>query len=406
MKKLKFIHAADLHLDSPMIGLRRLPRKIFNRLQESTFAALRNLVDAAIHHSVDFVIVAGDAFDHENRSLRAQVRLKKEFVRLEEAGIQVYLVHGNHDHLQGITMSIELPKNVHIFGDHVEVKKYKNSLGTTVHLYGFSYPVRHVTERKIENYQKLADADFHIGILHGNLEGNSEHGNYAPFQLNELIEKDFDYWALGHIHKRMILNEEPPVVYSGNIQGRNKKEMGPKGCYLVSMDQSQPELTFIETNDVVWKEVIIDGSALESIHDLFYGTKDVIESERIEGKAKLVQLRLNNLDFSRNDITLEAIQQFLETLQEEELEEASFVWPIDIEIDEKISYDKESLAAHSDFYSELFHTIDDWGNLEKSLEPLYKHSGARKFLSPLTKDELEDIKQQAEEFLLQKLLNR
>lgn len=405
MENIKFIHAADLHLDSPMIGLKRLPKNIFQRLQDSTFIALKNLIDAAIRHDVDFVILAGDAFDHENRSLRAQIRLKKELERLDEAGILVYLVHGNHDHLQGVTMNIELPKNVHIFSDKVEVKKYQKSPGTTVHLYGFSYRVRHVTERKIEDYQKQTGAVYHIGILHGNLEGNTDHGNYAPFQLKDLLEKDFHYWALGHIHKRIIITEDPPIVYPGNIQGRNKKEIGPKGCYLVNLNQSRAELTFIETNDVVWKELLVDAAAFETMHDLYYGTKDVIENERMDGTAKLVYLRLENLLLGRNDITLDAIQQYLETIQEEEMEEGSFVWPIDIEIVEQNSYDKESLVKHSDFYSELFRTIDDWGNMEKSLEMLYKHHGARKFLSPLTKEDLEGIKKQAEVLLLQKLLN-
>ena len=138
MKKISFIHGADLHLDSPMVGLSYLPKEIFERLKESTFTALSKLIDAAIQHSVDFVILAGDLFDEQDRSVRAQTRLRKEMERLKAHKISVYIIHGNHDHLNGEWIHLNMPENVHIFSDKVEMKTFVKS-NTVVHLYGFSY---------------------------------------------------------------------------------------------------------------------------------------------------------------------------------------------------------------------------------------------------------------------------
>ncbi|GAE46065.1 metallophosphoesterase family protein [Mesobacillus boroniphilus] len=242
MKQVKFLHTADLHLDSPMVGLRHLPKVIFHRLQESTFTALKNITDAAIKHEVDFVVIAGDLYDAEDRSIRAQAVLRNEMVRLADKGIKVYGIHGNHDHLGAKSVMIDFPDNVHFFSDQVAKADFTKHDGTLVHLYGFSYPERHVMERWIEKYEKIDGADFHVGLLHGHFEGVSDHGKYASFRLSELIEKDYDYWALGHIHKREFLSQQPYVVYPGNPQGRNRKELGEKGAYIVKLTEAGAEV--------------------------------------------------------------------------------------------------------------------------------------------------------------------
>src|SRR5881392_943479 len=160
MKKVTFIHAADLHLDSPMVGLKHLPEPIFKRIKESTFVALKKLTQSALEKKVDFVILAGDLFDGEDRSLRAQSRLRTEMLRLEANGIPVYVVHGNHDHLGGTWVNLDMPANVHVFPSDVEVKTLTTKSGTTVNFYGFSYLQRHVYDRKIDHYLRHEGADF------------------------------------------------------------------------------------------------------------------------------------------------------------------------------------------------------------------------------------------------------
>ncbi|MFE8700221.1 exonuclease SbcCD subunit D [Cytobacillus sp. FJAT-54145] len=404
MNEIKFIHAADLHLDSPMVGLKHLPKHIFKRLQESTFQALKTLIDKAISSKVDFVILAGDLFDHEDRSIRAQARLRSELERLQSEGISVFIVYGNHDFMGGSWPHLDLPNNVEVFRETVETKTLKTRNGAVVHLYGFSYPSRHVLERKIDDYKRTGNADYHIGILHGNLEGNQEHGNYAPFQLNDLLEKQFDYWALGHIHKRAVLCEEPPIVYPGNLQGRHRKEAEVKGCYLVSLNQANHSLEFIETSDVIWLEKQLDATHMKSFNELYHSCLDLVERVRLDEVGVLLCLKIINVNL--DEVTLDDLmkEELLEALQGNEEKEDSFVWTISIQVENQMTYNRDLLAKEDDFYSEMFDMTDNLELLEESLSQLYHHPLARKYLKSLTPEELKQLKQETEWMLLQELL--
>nr|WP_295973462.1 DNA repair exonuclease [uncultured Bacillus sp.] len=402
MKKVTFIHAADLHLDSPMTGLSQLPQKIFERIKESTFMALQTMTDAAIEHRVDFVILAGDLFDEADRSVKAQTRLRKEMLRLNEHQIEVYIIHGNHDHLNGTWVHLEMPENVHIFTDEVEMKIYRKE-NMTVHLYGFSYPMRHITENRTEDYVKQAGADFDIGILHGHCEGISDHNRYAPFQVKELIEKDFDYWALGHIHKRQLLHQQPYIVYPGNIQGRNKKEIGSKGCYLVTMTKEETLLDYIETSDVLWEENRIDCTSACSFQDVYFLCLQEIEKRRLFRKGLLLSLELNQISLPEKELIAVKNGELLQALQEEEKNEENFVWPFEIELVERPLWDRERLESESDFYRELFCTFDDDELVTDSIRLLYEHPSARRFLSGISDGEKHLVREKALQTLIQLL---
>ncbi|WP_141433116.1 DNA repair exonuclease [Bacillus sp. 03113] len=403
MKRITFIHAADLHLDSPMIGLKELPSFIRKRVQESTFVALKKVVEAAILHKVDFVIIAGDLYDEEDRSIRAQTRFRQEMTRLAKENISVFLVHGNHDYLTGDWVHLSMPDNVYIFQGHVEKKNFANH-HTSVHLYGFSYDQRHVIERKIDQYQKVDGADFHIGILHGYFEGGSEHGRYAPFQLSDLVEKKFDYWALGHIHKRSILSKEPPIIYPGNIQGRHKKEEGIKGCYLVTIDEVTTHLQFIETSDIVWRKLELDVEQVTSFNELYSFCKKAIEKERSNKQGILMSLILKNVKLEGHDLKAIVTGELMETLQDEEKEEDLFVWIFEIAIQESFIWTKETLIEKSDFYSELFNVIDEYDGFDQSLAPLLEHHQASRFIETVSEEEKKERLTDAQKLLIQ-LLN-
>ncbi|MBY0159880.1 MULTISPECIES: metallophosphoesterase family protein [Cytobacillus] len=400
MKRVTFIHAADLHLDSPMSGLKHLPPSIFKKLQESTFEAFTKIVDSAIFHNVDFIILAGDLFDGEDRSIRAQTRFRKEMERLAECGIAVYAVHGNHDHMDGRWAHLPLPENVHIFSHEVEVAKHIAENGTSVHLYGFSYPKRHVAERMIDQYSRENGADLHIGILHGSFEGSSDHAQYAPFRINDLLEKDFDYWALGHIHKREILITQPPVIYPGNIQGRNRKETGPKGCYLVELDSSGAKTEFLEAAPVIWENAEIDASKSESYQEIYELCLSLIEEKRQNRKGTIINLTLNEVGLSDHELRSITNGELLESLQEEEAGEESFVWISGLAVNEKRMWNKEKLAHESDFFSELFKTAGHFAEGSESALILYAHPLARRFLGELTKDDKQRIAEEAEALLV------
>jgi DNA repair exonuclease SbcCD nuclease subunit len=403
MKQITFIHAADLHLDSPMVGLRHLPPNIYSKVRESTFTALKKITETAIKNRVDFVILAGDLFDGEDRSLRAQSRFRTEMLKLSEKGIPVYVVHGNHDHLSGKWVNLKMPPNVHLFTSEVETKQVKTKSGEMIHLYGFSYPNRHVFEKKIEDYKKKKGADFHIGILHGNEGGGHEHDNYAPFSVQDLYEKQFDYWALGHIHKKAILSETPPIVYPGNIQGRNKKELGVKGCYHVTLTELEAKLVFIETSEVVWEEATVDASTARNFHDLFQLCQNKINSFRSVNNGTLLTLYLENieLDDDREKRTLDG--ELLELLLDGEKDEESFVWIVDLIVSECLHLDKEQLKTEANFYAELFEITEQYSDIGETLAPLYEHHLGRKYLSQLSGSEQKELIQNAEKLLIKLL---
>jgi len=403
MKKISFIHAADLHLDSPMVGLKHLPANIFTRVKESTFTALKRLTAEAIHRNVDFVILAGDLFDGEDRSLMAQSRFRSEMLKLAEMNIPVYVIHGNHDHLNGSWVQLGMPDNVHIFGSTVEKKVLQTKSGENIHLYGFSYPVRHVYDKKIADYQKVEDADFHIGILHGNVSGGEEHDNYAPFTIKELDEKQFDYWALGHIHKRTIISEHPPIVYPGNIQGRNKKEKDEKGFYHVTLSESEAILNFVEASDIIWEEAFVDASLASNFYEIVQLCQFEMNRQRKEKTGTLLTLFLENvqLDDSREKRSLDG--ELLELLLEDEKDEESFVWLVDLVISENVKVNKEQLKVEANFYAELFDTAESYDDITTVISPLYEHRLGRKFLSTLSDTDQKELIENAEKLLIKLL---
>ncbi|WHX41796.1 DNA repair exonuclease [Mesobacillus sp. AQ2] len=407
MKQVKFLHTADLHLDSPMVGLRHLPKAIFHRLQESTFKALSNITDTAIKQEVDFVVIAGDLYDSEDRSIRAQAFFRNEMARLGEKGIKVFAIHGNHDHLGSRSITIDFPDNVHFFNDQVETAVFSKDDGTLVHLYGFSYPERHVMERWIEKYKKSDGADFHIGLLHGHFEGASDHGKYAPFRLGDLIGKGYDYWALGHIHKRAVLSEQPYTVYPGNPQGRNRKELGDKGAAIVQLTDTGSEVSFIESADVIWDELVIDAQEAVGFNILYDQCLAAIDGKRTEGKGVLLDIHIERLNSNLTDVIDKiASGELLELLQENEKEEDSFVWVHRLRFSEELVIDRGNLIKQSDFYEELFRTIEQYGDLNEPLSPLFRHSQARRHLDVLSENEKEQLIKDAEHLLLRQMLEK
>lgn len=395
MKAIKFIHCADLHLDSPFVGLKSMPDELYRQMKQSTFQSLTNIVDLAIDTGVDFVIIAGDLYDGQDRSIRAQLFLKRELERLERKNIPVFIVHGNHDHLGGKWTKVEMPENVHIFPDHPEMKRYTAKNGAKIHLYGYSYPKKHVYERVIDQYEKIEGADYHIGILHGHDTVDDSHYRYAPFRLADLMEKEFDYWALGHIHKTTILHENPYIIYPGNTQGRHPKEQGRKGCYIVEMDPYRSTVQFRETAPVIWETAELSGGdRLKSFDMLLEQLVRLKEREREKGRHVIVDILI---DRHLVDSSLEEIVEsddLLHILRESEESEDFFVWVRSISFKESVFHLISDEG--NEFFNEMYKTIRQLKDLHIPLSPLFQHREARKFLQPLTKEEEREIKGKVE----------
>lgn len=266
MQTVTFIHCADLHLDSPFKGLSHLPENALKQVRQSTFQALDQLVEQAIHHQVDFVLMVGDMFDQEDQSMRAHMAFRHALQRLKEHEISVYLSFANHDYLKSHTFPHHYPSNVYWFDrEEVQAFPFKKEDQLLAQIYGFSYENRTVSIDKSKEYQKTADECFHIGMLHGS-KGDSEHMPYAPFSLQALKQKGFDYWALGHIHKREVLSaHHPAIVYPGNMQGRSSKETGEKGCYLVTLTEQETICHFLPLAPILFEKKQLSLTAFEKL---------------------------------------------------------------------------------------------------------------------------------------------
>lgn len=405
---VKFIHAADLHLDSPFKGLGHLPAVHFQKIRESTFYAFDRMIDLAIQEKVDFLLLAGDLYDEEDRSLKAQLRLRRQFERLNHSGIHVYIIHGNHDHTGGSRVQMDWPPNVHIFSDReVECIPFVREGEVLANLYGYSYPARAVTENIAAKFRKKEDAPFHIGLLHGSVSQVQvpEHEPYCPFSIQQLLEKDFDYWALGHIHKQQILNREhPPIIYPGNIQGRHKKESGEKGVYLVNLfSQGECQYRFVPLCDILWDEIRLSVNELDSVSDLVGNIQQLKELQR-EKKSALWTIVLEGISPLFWDLSeQQTIEELMQLLNEEEEEKNNFVWIVSIQTE---IFPDSGFLDTGYFSKEWAQIMEQNGQFDKAVEPLNANRLFRRFLQSWTDQEKEEIRKEAQTMVYYELMKQ
>ena len=257
MADFRFLHAADIHLDSPLRGLSRYEGLPEQDIRGATRAAFDNLVRRAIDEAVGFVLIAGDLFDGEWRDMGTGLYFARAIGRLDQAGIPVFLLAGNHDAESVITRSVPWPPNVRLFGTRRPETHTLAELGVAIH--GQSFPTPAVTDNLVLAYPDAAAHHFNIGMLHTALAGRQGHAAYAPCSLDDLRSKRYDYWALGHVHEHEIVCEEPHVVFPGNTQGRTIRETGPKGAVIVSVEDGRvAAVDRIELDVLRWAAIEVD----------------------------------------------------------------------------------------------------------------------------------------------------
>lgn len=291
---MRFIHAADLHLGSPFLGLTEVPEIIKKPVFQSTFTAFERIVDQAIKGRVDFVLLVGDNFDTPKHSASASDFFIRQLERLDQANVPVVLSFGNHD-FRGDFDSLRLPDNVHVLGSDVSDVQLKTLEGESVDISGFSYSQRWLGDDPVANYPDRGGADWYVGTLHGALAtGTNDH--YAPFKLNELISKHYDYWALGHIHAPQMLINHPAILYSGTPQGRNVNEGGPHGYQLVETENGELVPHYHVCSPVEWNTVTINADANSSVTDLTIAIAEQI------GQLKTPDYTHDQSDLNPNDV--------------------------------------------------------------------------------------------------------
>lgn len=257
---MKFIHTADLHLDSPLRGLASYPDAPAERLRTATRDAFHNLVSSAIDEQVAFMIIAGDVYDGDWKDFNTGLFFVRQMGRLRQAGISVFLLYGNHDAESEMTRGLELPDNVRVFSSRkAETFRLEDR---KVALHGRSFKVAATTDNLLPGYPEPVAGWLNIGVLHTALEGNSEHARYAPCSVAELQAKGYQYWALGHVHEHWVQRGDVTIAYPGNLQGRHIRELGVRGALLVTAaDGEIAEVDRLAVDVLRWHALEIDISA-------------------------------------------------------------------------------------------------------------------------------------------------
>lgn len=402
---ISFIHAADLHLDSPFQGLAHIPQSKLTQIRESTFSALDRLVQVAIEKEVNFVLLVGDLFDHEEQSLKAQIRLRSACEQLQQHEINVYMSYGNHDYMNGNIHPVAYPDNVFIFpNEDVRQFTYPENYPIAA-IYGFSYENQEVTTNKAKEYAiSNRSIPFHIATLHGSVHHNNDHDPYAPFNIRDLTEEAFDYWALGHVHKRQILKQTPPIVYPGNIQGRHHGEAGDKGCYHVTLSRSGCELSFIPLHSIRFESLTIDVSHCEDIYGVETTVRETLKLESRQTIPTLIRLHLTG---DNEELYMweqhKYIDEIVDVLNEAHMHENQWMFIYDVTTSLQRTAVSRQMFQNDHFISELS-TQFEQTSIQPILTDLYHHRQGRKFLDQLTKEEVQVIKEKAEQLLINELL--
>ncbi|MDA8251726.1 MAG: DNA repair exonuclease [Rhodospirillales bacterium] len=289
MSSFVFLHAADLHIDSPLRGLEAGASA--DRIRTATRVAFTNLVDLALRERVAFVVIAGDVFDGDWPDWRTGQFFVQETLRLTRAGIRVVLIRGNHDAQSVVSQRLSLPEGARMLAtDRPETLRFAEH---NVCVHGQSFATREVTENLVRNYPAPVPGNLNIGVLHTSASGRPGHATYAPCTVEQLITHGYDYWALGHVHAREVLSRSPWIVFPGNTQGRHVGEVGPKGATLVTVRDGRIEEAVHHELDVVrWAVLDIDVTGADDEEQVFAATRARLADELGNNAGRLLAVRL------------------------------------------------------------------------------------------------------------------
>jgi len=329
MTALTFVHTADCHLDTPFAGVARQDPELAQRLRQAQRAVFDDLIDLCLKQQAAFLVIAGDLYDAQERSLVTRVRLREAFRRLEAAGVDVFLALGNHDNFEESRSGLAFPPNVHIFSHERPQTFLWPEERPVASITGMSYGRRAVDECLAANYPPPADDLFSLAVLHCNLDGDAAHDNYAPARLDDLVRSGYRYWALGHIHDWRVMNGgRTTVVYPGCLQGRRIRELGRKGATLVTVDEGGAvEPRFVALDRVQWGEIAADVSDAAHEEELVEALRERMNEcaaqtdPHVEGL--MLRLRLTGLPGCGRG----ALDRALAMLRETAFEHEPFRWP-------------------------------------------------------------------------------
>lgn len=441
---VRFLHMADLHLGSPLRTIGAQSEAIRNALSDATYRAFSTAIDVAIDEAVDFVVIAGDLYDRESRSIRANQFAVDQFDRLNDHDIPCYLCYGNHDPLGDQAEMLELPENVHVFGhETVGIVEHPIDGSTEARIFGQSYRTSSDSRKMHEGYSPPDATVPNIGLLHTGLDPDA--GKYAPCSETDLREIDhMHYWALGHIHQQRIYPGTPTIAYPGIPQGRDVTEPTMGGSFLVEVSPTDdPQVQFVPTSPIVWHDVVVDVDELDEQPSNVTDVERLLieEAERIQNRDD--EAHLPDLDIQLAPSgwspeghicrwTLSGRGEVYELLEEEDEvdaflterlrstfdRETPFVWTESVQNRVRQPLPNIDVLREEDpVLNEFFDIVDEFGDEPEVREELREISGElwfepddheeeRETQLPLTDDLLDELIERAEARVVEELVVR
>ena len=355
---MRLVHAADLHIDSPLRGLERYEGAPVDQIRGATRRAFENLIDLCLRESADALLLAGDLYDGDWKDYGTGLFFAAQLARLRDSGARVYLVRGNHDAASQVTRSLKLPDHCRELRTGGPETVIDEALGLAIHGQGFA--TREVSDDLAAGYPEAVPGLLNVGLLHTSLDGRAGHASYAPASLATLRSRGYDYWALGHVHEREVVSTEPWVVFPGNLQGRHARETGAKGATLIEVaDGRIVSVAHRELDVVRWARCEVDATDAASPADVIDLFAARIEEAVAEADGRLLAARFVLSGASRAHAALVAREEhWLSEIRACALDRVGeAAWIEKIQLRTRASVDLDALARQDDAVGHLIRAL-------------------------------------------------
>jgi exonuclease SbcD len=290
---MRIVHAADLHIDSPLRGLSRLENEdVARQLRQASRRALERLVRLVIDEQAQALVLAGDIYDGDWPDYATGRFFAQQMAILHDHGIPVFSAAGNHDADSQITRALTLPPNVRVLSTEEPESAVRDDLGLVVH--GQGYPTRAVTENLVVAYPDRLPGMVNVGVLHTAVTGAEGHATYAPCTPEDLERAEYDYFALGHVHEHKVVTDGHRVAaFSGNLQGRHPKETGPKGAVVVDVEpDGRAQVRHVPVDVARWAAVDVDATGATDLDEVLERVERSLRAAREEADERLLVARV------------------------------------------------------------------------------------------------------------------
>ena len=374
---MRFIHAADIHLDSPLSGLAAYPDAPAAQLRNATRDAFCELVNRAIEEKIDFMVIAGDLYDGSWRDHNTGIFFCREMGRLRRAAIPVFVLFGNHDAESEMTRKLDLPDNVRCFAANKPQTFTLDALRVALH--GQSFKHKETTDNLAAAYPPPVVGYYNIGVLHTALEGHISHANYAPCSRAELHARGYQYWALGHVHEFAQWHGPSVIVFPGNLQGRHIRETGRRGAVLVEVDGIGHTTVERLVIDVLrWEALRIDAADCASLLDVARHIGRALEAllERDSHVPRAVRVTVHGRTAAHGELFGFESQLRNEVLARIAAIDNARLWLEKVKIETETLRDPAMPGQHFDAFSDLQEILREAGQDAEFLQQLTTDLGA------------------------------